>query len=193
MAAKCSGRVGRSQRFCHKMVRLNPIHVGIVFVCTTPGQKGRQHCRLSICEYWSSWTNTVSVSVSEAKIQITLLILNGDPVYSWFQVVSEWEIHFFTFTASACTGLSELLYFGLNHDFDGTIFCLGCLIGWFTTWGFFLPFRLPYLPIFLVHICLFETRSDNQPTWKNSWLSNTLSDVHSPACQCFWTITSMMV
>ena len=37
---------------------------------------GRQHCRLSICEYWLSWTNTVS----EAKVQITLLILNGDPV-----------------------------------------------------------------------------------------------------------------
>ena len=36
----------------------------------------RQHCRLSICEYWLGWTNTVS----EAKIQITLLILNGDPV-----------------------------------------------------------------------------------------------------------------
>ena len=36
-----NGRVGGSQRFCHKMVRLNPIHVGIVFVCTTPGQKGR--------------------------------------------------------------------------------------------------------------------------------------------------------
>ena len=29
----------------------------------------RQHCRLSICDYWWSWTNT------EAKIQITLLIL----------------------------------------------------------------------------------------------------------------------
>ena len=31
----------------------------------------RQHCRLSICEYWLSWTNIAS----EAKIQITLLIL----------------------------------------------------------------------------------------------------------------------
>ena len=31
----------------------------------------RQHCRLSICDYRLSWTNTVS----EAKIQITLLIL----------------------------------------------------------------------------------------------------------------------
>ena len=31
----------------------------------------RQHCRLSICEYWLSLTNTVT----EAKIQMTLLIL----------------------------------------------------------------------------------------------------------------------
>ena len=38
------------------------------------GLPTRQHCRLSICEYWLSWTNTVS----EAKIQITLLIRNGD-------------------------------------------------------------------------------------------------------------------
>ena len=49
-------------------------------VLLTDGEKGpyrpRQHCRLSICDYWLSWTNTVS----EAKIQITLLILNGDPV-----------------------------------------------------------------------------------------------------------------
>ena len=35
------------------------------------GLPTRQHCRLSICEYWLSWTNTVS----EAKIQITLLLL----------------------------------------------------------------------------------------------------------------------
>ena len=33
----------------------------------------RQHCRLSICEYWLSFTNTDSES--EAKIQITLLKL----------------------------------------------------------------------------------------------------------------------
>ena len=37
----------------------------------------REHCRLSICEYWLSWTNTVSA----AKIQITFLILNEDSVY----------------------------------------------------------------------------------------------------------------
>ena len=36
-----------------------------------------EHCRLSIREYWLSWTNRVA----EAKIEITHLILNGDPVY----------------------------------------------------------------------------------------------------------------
>ena len=36
---------------------------------------GRQHCRLSICEYWLSWTNTVS----EQKIPITILILKRGP------------------------------------------------------------------------------------------------------------------
>ena len=35
------------------------------------GRDTKQYCRLSICEYWLSFTNTVS----EAKIQITLLIL----------------------------------------------------------------------------------------------------------------------
>ena len=35
----------------------------------------RQHCRLSICENWLSWTNTVS----EQKIQITILILKRGP------------------------------------------------------------------------------------------------------------------
>ena len=35
----------------------------------------RQHCRLSICEYWLSWTNTVS----EQKIPITILILKRGP------------------------------------------------------------------------------------------------------------------
>ena len=39
----------------------------------------QQHCRLSICEYWLSWTNTVSVSVSEQKIPITILILKRGP------------------------------------------------------------------------------------------------------------------
>ena len=33
----------------------------------------RQHCRLSICEYWLSWTNT------EQKIPITILILKRGP------------------------------------------------------------------------------------------------------------------
>ena len=37
----------------------------------------RQHCRLSICENWLSWTNTVSVS--EQKIPITILILKRGP------------------------------------------------------------------------------------------------------------------
>ena len=37
----------------------------------------RQHCRLSICENWLSWTNTVSVS--EQKIPITILILKQGP------------------------------------------------------------------------------------------------------------------
>ena len=37
----------------------------------------RQHCRLSICENWLSWTNTVSVS--ERKIPITILILKRGP------------------------------------------------------------------------------------------------------------------
>ena len=36
-----------------------------------------EHCRLSIREYWLSWSNRVA----EAKIEITHLILNGDPVY----------------------------------------------------------------------------------------------------------------
>ena len=35
----------------------------------------RQHCRLSICEYWLSLTNTVS----EQKITITILILKRGP------------------------------------------------------------------------------------------------------------------
>ena len=35
----------------------------------------RQHCRLSICEYWLSWTNTVS----EQKIPITIIILKRRP------------------------------------------------------------------------------------------------------------------
>ena len=35
----------------------------------------RQHCRLSICENWLSWTNTVS----EQKIPITILILKRGP------------------------------------------------------------------------------------------------------------------
>ena len=38
------------------------------------GEVPRQECPLSICEHWLSWTNT------EAKIQIALLLLNGDPV-----------------------------------------------------------------------------------------------------------------
>ena len=37
----------------------------------------RQHCRLSICENWLSWTNTVSVS--EQKIPITILIMKRGP------------------------------------------------------------------------------------------------------------------
>ena len=36
---------------------------------------GRQHCRLSICEYWFSWTNTAS----EQKILITILTLKRGP------------------------------------------------------------------------------------------------------------------
>ena len=35
----------------------------------------RQHCRLSICENWLSWTSTVS----EQKIPITILILKRGP------------------------------------------------------------------------------------------------------------------
>ena len=37
--------------------------------------KSRHHCRLSNCEYWLSWTNTVS----EQKIPITILILKLGP------------------------------------------------------------------------------------------------------------------
>ena len=37
----------------------------------------RQHCRLSICEYWLSLTNTVSVE--DQKIPITTLILKQGP------------------------------------------------------------------------------------------------------------------
>ena len=45
------------------------------------GTWGRQHCRLRICEYWLSWTNTVSVS--EQKIPITILILERGPCLTW--------------------------------------------------------------------------------------------------------------
>ena len=38
----------------------------------------RRHCRLSICEYWLSWTNTVS----EQKIPISILILKRGPCLS---------------------------------------------------------------------------------------------------------------
>ena len=44
----------------------------IIFLCT---HFFRQHCRLSICENWLSWTNTVS----EQKIPITILILKLGP------------------------------------------------------------------------------------------------------------------
>ena len=37
--------------------------------------KPGQHCRLSICEYWLSWTNTVS----EQEIPITILSLKRGP------------------------------------------------------------------------------------------------------------------
>ena len=40
----------------------------------------RQRCRLSICEYWLSFTD--SDSESEAKIQVTLLILRLQGVLS---------------------------------------------------------------------------------------------------------------
>ena len=41
--------------------------------------QSRQHCRLSICENWLSWTNTVS----EQKIPITILILKRGPCLRW--------------------------------------------------------------------------------------------------------------
>ena len=43
----------------------------VVATAAISADQPRQHCRLSICEYLLSLTNTVS----EAKIQITLLIL----------------------------------------------------------------------------------------------------------------------
>ena len=36
---------------------------------------GRQYCRLSICEYWLSWTNTVS----EQNIPLAILTLKRGP------------------------------------------------------------------------------------------------------------------
>ena len=82
LAHTCRGRKGKSETTVNHRVglgccagrgsgklRRSPA------VLLTDGEKGpyrpRQHCRLSICDYWLSWTNTVS----EAKIQITLLIL----------------------------------------------------------------------------------------------------------------------
>ena len=58
----------------------------------------RQHCRLSICDYRLSWTNTVS----EAKIQITLLILNGNPVEDCCVIDPEFQV------------LSMILWLGHN-------------------------------------------------------------------------------
>ena len=44
----------------------------------------RQHCRLSTCENWLSWTNTNTVS--EQKIPITILILKRGPCLGRIQV-----------------------------------------------------------------------------------------------------------
>ena len=69
------GGWGRGQRFCHKMMRLNPIHVGIVFVCTTPGQKGRK----KKCSVVLHWLLTVLKLI---LIYYYILILMSDrPIY----------------------------------------------------------------------------------------------------------------
>ena len=49
---------------------------------------GRQHCRLSICEYWLSWTNTVS----EQKIPISILILKRRPCLHWRSSLSSFYL-----------------------------------------------------------------------------------------------------
>ena len=63
------GGWGRGQRFCHKMMRLNPIHVGIVFVCTTPGQKG---CKKK-CSVELHWLLTVLKSILPWYWWVTVL------------------------------------------------------------------------------------------------------------------------
>ena len=47
----------------------------------------RQHCRLNICEYWLSWTNTVSVQ----KIPINILILKRGPCLLRDPIYGQWE------------------------------------------------------------------------------------------------------
>ena len=52
-----------------------------------PGEnKSRQHCRLSICEYWQSLTNTVN-TVSVQKIPVTILIPKQGPCQNKSPVV----------------------------------------------------------------------------------------------------------
>ena len=74
----CCRRCCGGQSWIHKVVRFSiqeacgdvifffSLDLGSIIALSCQ-QLGRQHCRLSIREYWLSWTNTVP----EAKIQIT--------------------------------------------------------------------------------------------------------------------------
>ena len=55
----------------------------------------RQHCRLSICEYWLSWTNTVSIRTKDPNkhsdtetgtlsSNITYQVLIGGIISDWY-------------------------------------------------------------------------------------------------------------
>ena len=90
----------------------------------------RQHCRLNIWGYvgWVDLANT------EAKIQITLLILNGDPVKYIPVTLNEWEVFYckldFKDWLFMCTGTVISVVFPVQSKLPKIILWKNALFPW---------------------------------------------------------------